>query len=874
LCADPLQAVVKDPAGLAVPTALVRVFTTYGSLVGHGITGLDGVAVLDVPAGAYRLRAEASGFGAREIAVSIPSEQQSVAMELPLATAATTVTVTASRGLATDRNEAAPIISTVSRDQIQQRVGATAANALEGLPGVLVQQTTYGQVSPFLRGLTGYQVLTLVDGVRFNNSTFRSGPNQYLAFVPPAQVQFMEAMLGPSSTQFGSDALGGAIQVLTPVPVFTAQDREWNGELHTYGATADLSGGANALIAVGTPRFSWLAGGSARKHNDLRSGGAADSRNVFRRLFGLDNTQIRSLVGTRLQDSGFSQTGWHAKAAWRPANLDTFTASYQRSDLSGVRTYNSLLGGLGRMQGLAEPQQLNLFYARYERVGLGPLDTVSGTFSLNSQQDVSRRQGLHTSDTITTDDTRVDAYGYAGQASAHTSRGHLLVFGGEVFDEHIYSSREELNPTTGVSSLRRPLYPDNSRYRTSGLFLQDVFELFSGRLRLQGGGRWTDVAYRTREDTALGVARSERTFRDLTFNGSAIWRLTSTVAVHGLVGRGFRAANANDLGAVGLNDLGYEIPAADAVSEGALLSTSAGEDAVSTGRNLENLRPERLWNFELGIRLNTRRVYARVHVFDAELLSPIVRRTLLFPIGQLPSAIGGVAVVPGPQTAAQRAAGVQTVVSSFDPRALKAFVNDGHSRYYGTESVIEVRPTSHWVAQADYSFLVGRDLNPNRPVRRLPPQMGSAALRYTPVRRWWTEVRTEFAGPQERLSGGDLDDERIGASRSRRDIADFFGGSRVAPLIDAQGVFIPTGETLVQIQRRVLPVVASETARVPLYTRTAGWGALHMRTGFTIAEGTTVYGGLYNLLDKNYRIHGSGTDGPGINAFLAFTYRF
>jgi hemoglobin/transferrin/lactoferrin receptor protein len=194
LRADPLKASVKDPAGLAVANALVRIFTAHGSVLSHSITGLDGVATLDVPSGTYRLRAEASGFGAREAAVSIPFEQDRIEIELPLAAVATAVTVTATRGLTTERTEAAPIVTGVSRDQIQQRAGATAANVLEGLPGVLVQQTTYGQVSPFLRGLTGYQVLTLVDGVRFNNSTFRSGPNQYLAFVPPAQVQFIEAM--------------------------------------------------------------------------------------------------------------------------------------------------------------------------------------------------------------------------------------------------------------------------------------------------------------------------------------------------------------------------------------------------------------------------------------------------------------------------------------------------------------------------------------------------------------------------------------------------------------------------------------------------------------------------------------------------------
>jgi outer membrane cobalamin receptor len=129
----------------------------------------------------------------------------------------------------------------------------------------LVQQTGTAQVSPFLRGLAGYQVLNLMDGIRFNNSTFRSGPNQYLAFVEPSQAQRVEAILGPTGVQYGSDSLGGSIQVTSEAPRFG----QTHATLSFGGATADLSGMAAARVSTGTERVFWLLG-APRRAPDLR----------------------------------------------------------------------------------------------------------------------------------------------------------------------------------------------------------------------------------------------------------------------------------------------------------------------------------------------------------------------------------------------------------------------------------------------------------------------------------------------------------------------------------------------------------------------------------------------------------------------------
>jgi len=780
----------------------------------------------------------------------------------------TSVTVTASRGAEEEARTATRLVTVRTKEDIQARALPTVGHLLETAPGILLQQSTTAQVSPFLRGLTGYQVLNLVDGVRFNNSTFRSGPNQYLAFLEPSQFERVEAMLGPAGALYGSDALGGTIQLLTAsAPFSSSGGSQWHGEFGVFGGSADLSGGANARLLWSTPRFSWLAGGSGRKHNDLRGGGGADSRHALRRFLGLDDAMIREMVGGRMRDTAFTQSSAHTKFAFKPGARHLISGLYQYGEQFGVDGYKDLWGGLGRMRSQFTPQVLHFGYFRYEVQNVLALDSIGATFSMNSQTDGSIRQGLAVTGTLTEEQNRLNAYGYAVQGAKRFGTRSTLIFGTEIYDEHAGAWRRDNGRAV------RALYPDGARYTTVGTYGQVSADF--GWIRTSGGLRHTGVRFAQPESRQFsGIPATEQTFGDVTYQGSASVRLGAALQWNLLVGRGFRAPNLNDLGAIGLNDLGYEIPAAEAA--GALLGDSAGEGALPLGRAVAGLKAEHLWNYETGFSAQTRRLYFRTHLFDAELRDPIVRRTLLFPASAPPTSLAGLPVTVINPTAAQRAAGVVTVAAAVDPRAVKAFVNDGKSRYYGIESFVRFGLTSNWRIEGGYHYLVGRDLNPNRNIRRLPPQSGFAALRYLPGsgRRPWWEIATNLSGRQERLSGGDRDDERIGASRSRSDIAAFFNGSRLAPWVDANRRFLPTGESLPQIQARVLPGVTSDTLRVPTYATTAGWMVLHLRAGLPVTERLSINVALENLLDKNYRYHGSGTDAPGFNAWVGVRWQF
>lgn len=103
----------------------------------------------------------------------------------------------------------------IGHREVTERLYRTLPQALRNVPGVMVQETSPGQGSPYIRGFTGYRNLFLIDGIRLNNSAFRDGPNQYWSTVDVYGVERLEVVSGPGSVLYGSDAIGGTVNALT-----------------------------------------------------------------------------------------------------------------------------------------------------------------------------------------------------------------------------------------------------------------------------------------------------------------------------------------------------------------------------------------------------------------------------------------------------------------------------------------------------------------------------------------------------------------------------------------------------------------------------------------------------------------------------------
>ena len=874
--ADPTALVrgrVLDESGAVVRGAPVTLYHAGGAALSSATTDDEGRFTFPgIPRGRYEVVARHTGLDSASAPVDATAANPAeVVLTLRVGTMTNSVTVTASRGLPEDAATVPNGVSFIGPDQRQLRPALILPQVLREAPGVQVQQTTSHQGSILIRGLTGQQVLHLIDGVRFNTSTFRPGPNQYLATVDPSFVDRLEVSRGPNSMQYGSDSLGGTLNLLPPRPFVAAGGAQFHGELMPFFRSADLAGGSSLRLSYGTGKWHLLGGGSYRRGQDLRAGGGQDSHAGVTRFLGLAS----SVLGDRLQDTAFTQWAGYLRLFWNARPDQTLSLTYHHGEQLGGRRYDQLNGGNGNLINSFDPQVLDFFYLRYEKQSLGWLDSLSGTFSYNRQRDDRRFQGGSGNRLapIIEDDSVTSVFGYQLQGSTHIGSHQVLLFGGEAYDEFIDAAAQTLNPATGISNTIRARFPDGSRYTSYGLFARHSSEWFSGRLRPQAGVRFSAIRFRTFADKNpfLGgqptVPDFSTSLDDVTFQAGASYRLLRFLSLFASVSRGFRAPNTTDFASVGLTSNGFEVSPDQAARAQGRIGVTADNSAVSTGRSAQQLSPETLWDYEAGLRLETRRVSASLSTFHYGLEGFITKRTLILPPGAVGRTIGGAAILQ------QLASGA--VITAMDPRAVITRANIGAIHIRGFETEMRLKVTSAVVLSGNVSYLRGIDLETGSTPDiegGLPPLHGFASVRWQPAgKRYWFETFTYLSDKQDRLSSIELADQRIGAVRSLSSIASFFRNGAVARGLVQGGRLLATGETLAQVQNRVLGVGVQSAS---LFTRTPGFLTLNLRGGYRMRENSELIWVFENALDKNYRLHGSGVDSPGRNLQLSYIFRF
>jgi iron complex outermembrane receptor protein/hemoglobin/transferrin/lactoferrin receptor protein len=614
--------------------------------------------------------------------------------------------VTATRQREAARLEQAPALS-VSRPTPAVRGNAqVAADLVRDLAGAQIQQTSAGQGAIILRGLTGNQVLLLVDGIPLNNGTYRDGPGQYLATIDPGTVEQIEVIRGPASVLYGSDAQGGVLNLITG-PHTDGDGSSVGAALH--GTTASGSYRARASGRWSTPGVSVSAGASLARASDLEPGGE---------------------LGAQLPTS-FRTAGGDVRLDVRAGERQDVTVVAQHFEMRDVHRFDRYVTFRAPEPGRDvehrfDPQTRQLAYLRYSvHGGSMGLANFEATASLNVQREgrfERRRLDTGVPDSLQQqlrDEVLTPGLALVGSSIATLAdRLVSLTWGAEIYRDQLASEgfiehlptgvRTPITRTTsGGSDIPSGRFPDGSTARRLGVFLAGESDL-APWLSVSMGGRWSQFRSEAEVGTDFGgrVANSSADFTGqlgLVTRPGEDWRLAARVA------EGFRAPNLYDLTNVGSVPGGIQVPNPDA-------------------------QPERSVSGELSVRYATTGVAASITAY---------RNWIRDFLDRAPGEFLGDTLFRGERVFQGVNIGRATVTGAEAELAFR------HGRLDGGATLLYARGEQR---------LADGEL---QPMSKIPPLAGSARVRWSSLSSPWVEAGLRWAAAQRRLGERDLRDPRI-----------------------------------------------------------------------------------------------------------------
>jgi hemoglobin/transferrin/lactoferrin receptor protein len=457
-------------------------------------------------------------------------------------------------------------ISAVNNTYFNTHLSRSTPELLMGTPGVFVQKTNHGGGSPFVRGLTGNQILLLIDGIRLNNSTFRYGPNQYFNTIDPFSLSRLEVLKGEGSVAYGSDALGGTIQAFTRNPTF---DTGFGGSVYGRIGTQNIEQTGRAELSYGSKNVALLADFTLRNFGDLPGG---------------KNTGIQ-------KHSGYGEQMGNFKAIFKLKNAE-ITAANQYFEARDVPVYHKIQLENFKVNQFAV-QRRNLSYLKYDTRFDNPFFThINGTVSLQNSKEIRESQ-KNGSPTFTQENDQIKTLGLSVNVKSLLSNRWNASSGVEMYQDVVQSNK--INTALNNAKEGRGLYPDGSTAASYAIYSLHTYSL--DKWQFSAGYRFNIIGLSIEEET-LGT--SSLKFRSAVPNAAISYFATNRSHVYARYSRGFRAPNIDDMGTLGIVDFRYEVPAYD-------------------------LNPEHTDNFEIGYKYQSRPFTFTSSIFYNKLSNLITR---------------------------------------------------------------------------------------------------------------------------------------------------------------------------------------------------------------------------------------------------------
>lgn len=457
-----------------------------------------------------------------------------------------TVNVTATGNEADTHQVAQPV--TVLTD-IDERLADNAADLLRWEPGVDVEGVGSNQMRPIIRGQRGLRVLFLEDGLRMNNARRQTDFGEITGLVPNELVDRVEIVRGAASVLYGTDAVGGVINLVTEQPRL---GDGWVGGARVTGGSVDDSVRADGNVALRNEKWSLKGAAGLRDADDYDA-----PSGIFGDIALNDDATV---FDTGVEDSFFEVA--YLRDLSPSHSLSVSGRSYQADDAGFGFVDPTLLNDEDfRIRILYPEQDFSKFVARHLGVDVGWLDTLeTQVYSQSNERQLVNDIDINIGpifpgapdssvEADTFNDTDLDTWGLRSEATTAVGDS-LWTYGVETFSDDSFNTDSSLTTTT----IRFPFPPfevvevatddiantPNATNSSLGAFAQ-YERLIGERTQVSAGTRYQTVETEAEPTPGWDIAGLD--FDDSAWVGAATLRheLGNGLQLVASVGTSFRA---------------------------------------------------------------------------------------------------------------------------------------------------------------------------------------------------------------------------------------------------------------------------------------------------------------------------------------------
>jgi hemoglobin/transferrin/lactoferrin receptor protein len=483
------------------------------------------------------------------------------------------------------------IIKIGKKEILNTQAGSTA-DLLQQSGQVYIQKSQQGGGSITLRGLEANRNVIVIDGVRMNNLIYRGGHLQNVITTDVNAIESIEVMMGPASSQFGSDAMGGVVYITTPQPRFASVDQNKLIKVNTQTRFTSANKGFSQHFDVGLGGIQWSSwtSFSYSQFGDLRSGKNQNPlysqdwgkrKYYVARIDGKDSLMLNDDPSIQ-KGSAYEQYDFIQKLAYRPNLKNLHTLNYQLSNSGNVPRYDRLTdpsaAGLKYAEWNYGPQTRNMIAYQYQHI------FEKGIFkqfdiNINHQQLEESRHTRKFNNDVRQSRTENVAVQGLNASLLHQSSKHQWRWGVDVQNNHLQSTAVATNIVTSATDKLDTRYPNGSNtMRSVALYSSHQYNIKDWLIFTDG--------------LRAGYTQLRSTITDFYSLANAVEQNNPTYS--GSVG--LTAQLPKRLNTSLLVSSAYRVPNVDDLSK--IFETAAGTIIVPNA----NLQPERSLTYEWNLR--------------------------------------------------------------------------------------------------------------------------------------------------------------------------------------------------------------------------------------------------------------------------------